>query len=335
MSELRQDPTTYDWIIIAKERAKRPCEFKRNNSNKAAPLSRSDGCPFCPGNEGRTPRAEAVYGSPDNWRIRVVPNKFAALTPVGDIKREEWKLFRKTHGYGRHEVLIETPAHNELIPFMHDKRVEELIKAYRDRYHALKRDPDIKIIIIFKNHGEGAGTSLEHPHTQVVASPIVPPFIRRRYEIATQHFDNTGRCLYCDIMSNEVEASERIVRETDCFVALHPFASHYPFETWIMPKAHKSSFGDISGDEIKDLSRLLKEILLKLYLGLENPDYNLVIHTAPVDDEHKTYYLWHIQIIPRLTLAAGFELGSGIYVNVALPEDTAAFMRDLQVRDGG
>ncbi len=330
MSELRQDLTTYDWVIIAKERAKRPHEFKKNISNKTGLLSHNEDCPFCPGNEDRTPKAEVVYGSPDSWRIRVVPNKFAALTPVGNSKREEWKLFRKTHGYGRHEVVIEAPEHNKFIPFMRDKQVEELITVYRDRYHALKKDSDIKIIIIFKNHGEGAGTSLEHPHTQIVASPIVSPFIRRRYEIATQHFDNTGRCLYCDILYNEVEAAERIVKETDCFVALHPFASHYPFETWIMPKMHKSSFGDISKDEIKDLSLLLKEILLRLYLSLGNPDYNFVIHTAPVDDEHKTYYLWHIQIIPRLTLAAGFELGSGICINVALP---AAFMRDFQVRD--
>lgn len=195
----------------------------------------------------------------------------------------------------------------------------------------MKKDPDIKIILIFKNHGLGAGTSLEHPHTQIVASPIVPPFIRRRYEIATQHYDNTGRCLYCDILADEVEASERIIMETGRFVVIHHFASHYTFEIWIMPKVHKLSFGDISEDEVKDLSKVLKEILLKLYVGLENPDYNFIIHTAPVDDEHKSYYLWHIQIIPRLTQVAGFELGSGIYINIALPEETAAFMREFKM----
>ena len=330
MSELRQDPTTYDWIIIAKERAKRPHDFESHRTKATLP-SYSEDCPFCIGNEDRTPEAEAIYGGPDNWRIRVVPNKFAALTPDGDTRREEWKLFRKTHGYGRHEVVIETPLHNKFIPFMDNEHIEQLIKAYRDRYHALKKDPDIKIILIFKNHGLGAGTSLEHPHTQIVASPIVPPFIRRRYEIATQHFDNTGRCLYCDILADEAETPERIIMETDRFIALHPFASHYPFETWIMPKVHKSSFGDISEDEVKDLSKVLKGILLKLYVGLENPDYNFIIHTAPVDDEHKSYYLWHIQIIPRLTQVAGFELGSGIYINVALPEETAAFMRESKV----
>jgi len=331
MSELRQDPTTYDWVIIAKERAKRPHDFGKKNRNSHSLPDRDEKCPFCPGNEGRTPAAEAVYGSPDNWRIRVVTNKFAALSPAGSTDREQAGMFRKTDGYGRHEVIIESPFHNRCIAFMSDGHVEELIRAYRDRYLALKKDPNIKVIIIFKNHGETAGTSLEHPHTQIVASPIVPPFIRRRYEIATQHFDNTGHCLYCDLLYDEVQAGHRIVKDMSYFVALHPYASHYPFETWIMPKVHSSSFGNIVDIEITELAKLLKEILLKFYKALDDPDFNLIIHTAPVDDEHKTYYLWHIQIIPRLTLAAGFELGSGIYINSAVPEETAAFMRDFKM----
>lgn len=244
MPELRQDPTTYDWVIVAKERSRLPEEFKNEQKPKAHLPDYSKYCPFCPGNEGRTPRAEAVCGDHGRWRIRVVPNKFPALTPDGTVERKEHKLFRAAHGYGRHEVIIETPLHNEFLPFMTDERVEEVLKVYRDRYHALKGDPDIKVIIIFKNHGQRAGTSLIHPHTQIVTSPIVPPFIRRKFEIATQYFD--------------------------------------------------------------------------------------IIHSSPVDDEHKSYYLWHIQIIPRLTEVAGFELGSGIYINSALPEETAAFMRGIK-----
>ncbi len=331
MSELRQDPTTYDWIIIAKERAKRPHEFNKKQETKETLPAHSENCPFCPGNEDMTPKAEAVYGTPEKWNIRVIPNKFAALSPTGNTKREERKLFRKSYGYGRHEVIIETPLHNQFIPFLDDEKVEELIKAYRDRYCALKKDPKIKTIIIFKNHGAGAGTSLEHPHTQIVASPIVPPYIRRKYNVTTQHFDNTGRCLYCDIEESELEENARIVANTEHFMVLHPFASHYPFETWIMPKAHKSSFGYISEDEQKDFAKVLKDVLMKLYVSLGNPDYNFIIHTAPVDDEHKPYYLWHMQIIPRLTKAAGFELGSGIYINTALPEETASFMRDFKL----
>ncbi len=331
MSELRQDPTTFDWVIISKEKAKQPQEFSRNGKVRPPLPEHDEECPFCPGNEDRTPEAEAVYGNSDSWRMRVVPNKFAALSPDGDTKREEWKTFRKSHGYGRHEVIIETPVHNQCVALMPVEDIENIIMAYRDRYLEMKKDPNIKIIIIFKNHGRASGTSLEHAHAQIVASPIVPPYIRRRFEIATQHFDNTGRCLYCDLLFNEVEEGVRIVRETDYFVALHPFASLYPFETWIMPKMHSSSFGKIVDIEIKGLAVILKEILLKLYRGLEDPDFNMIIHTAPVDDEHKTYYLWHIQIIPRLTLAAGFELGSGIYINSAIPEETAAFMRKISL----
>jgi UDPglucose--hexose-1-phosphate uridylyltransferase len=331
MSELRQDPTTYDWVIIAKDRAKRPYDFKKGDKDIISLPDHNVDCPFCPGNEHKTPKEEAVYSSDANWKIRVVPNKFPALTTEGDTHREQLMLFRKTRGYGKHEVVIETPMHNKFIPFMQDKNVEELLKVYRDRYNVLKKDPSIKIIIIFKNHGKAAGTSLEHPHTQIVASPIVPPFIRRRLEIATQHFDNTGHCLYCDILYDEYQAKDRIVGETTFLVALHPFASRYPFETWIMPKMHSSSFSNLVDIEIEELARLLKEILLKLYVSLGNPDYNFIIHTSPVDGEHKSYYLWHIQIVPRLTLAAGFELGSGIYINTAIPEETAAFMRELKV----
>ncbi|MFO0754280.1 MAG: galactose-1-phosphate uridylyltransferase [Thermodesulfovibrionales bacterium] len=331
MSELRQDPTTYDWVIIAKERARRPEEFKNEKKPKEHLPDYSKYCPFCPGNEERTPRAEAVYGDHDQWKIRVIPNKFPALTPDGTMEREEHKLFRKTHGYGRHEVIVETPLHNELLPFMTNERIEELMKVYRDRYRALKGDPGIKVIIIFKNHGRRAGTSLVHPHTQIVASPIVPPFIRRKFEIATHYFDNVGKCIHIELERAEREDGTRVVADTTHFTAIHPFASHYPFETWIMPKVHKPSFSGISEEEIRDLARILKEILLKLHAGLENPDYNLIVNSSPVDDENKSYYHWHIQIIPRLIEVAGFELGSGIYINSVLPEETAAFMRGIKV----
>jgi len=332
MSELRQDPTTYDWVIIARERARRPHEFKKERPDRPEPVW-SGTCPFCPGNERMTPEVLARYPEEGDWVLKIVPNKYPALTPDGSTAREERKLFRKTHGYGRHEVLIETPVHNEYIPFMSAPHVESLIRAYRDRYNELKKDPLIKEIIIFKNHGAGAGTSLQHPHSQIVASPIVPPYIRRKYEVTIQYFDNTGRCLHLDLLADELDEKTRVVSESVHFVSLHPFASHYPFETWIMPRVLKSSFGNISEEEIKDLAAVLKDVLARIYHGLGNPDYNLIIDTTPVEDEEQSYYLWHIQIIPRLIQPAGFELGSGIYINVALPEETAAFMRELKVEE--
>jgi UDPglucose--hexose-1-phosphate uridylyltransferase len=330
MPELRQDPFTHDWVIYARERSKRPDEFNKHTPGPLLP-EYSEYCPFCPGNEHMTPEAHALYEREGAWQIRVVPNKFAALKTEGDTTRQGTAFFRWMNGYGRHEVLIETPVHNRYIPFMETEDVERILGAYRDRYHELKKDPNIKIIIIFKNHGKGAGTSLQHPHTQMVAAPIVPPQVRRKYEVATQYYDDMGHCLYCDVLQEEIRDGRRLVMQTDLLAAFHPYASHYPFETWIMPKRHESSFGNINDGEIKDLAVMLKSTLLKLYKGLGNPDFNLIIHTSPVDDEHKSYYTWHIQIVPRLIQLAGFELGSGIMINITMPEETAEHMRQMSV----
>lgn len=336
MPELRQDPTTKEWVIIASERAKRPHEFVLSKREEELP-SYVDSCPFCPGNERETPPEVLAYrdsGKPNgpNWRVRVTPNKYPALIHNGTtIRKERGKFFRKMDGVGVHEVIIETPYHNRLIPLMDDKEVEEILMSYRERYRALRNDPIVKLIMIFKNHGKSAGTSLEHPHSQLVATPIVPIHIRRKYEVATSYFDDTGRCIYCDIFEEELSSGKRIVTETDKFIVLHPFASRSPFETWIAPKRHLSSFGNISKEDIPDLASVLKATLYKLYKTLNNPDFNYVIHTAPVDDENKSYYLWHIQIVPRLATMAGFEIGSGIFINTSLPEETAEFMRHLNI----
>jgi UDPglucose--hexose-1-phosphate uridylyltransferase len=212
---------------------------------------------------------------------------------------------------------------------MADKQVEEVILAYRERYLALREDPRFKLIIIFKNHGSKAGTSLEHPHSQLVAMPIVPLTIRYRFEKAAGHFDDEGTCVYCDILREGLTLPTRLVLETDRFVAFHPFASRAPFETWIIPKAHNASFGSITMDEAKEFAYVLKKMLGKLHKGLNNPDYNFIIHTAPIKDEQEEYFHWHLQILPRLVTPAGFELGTGMFINAALPEETAAFIRSV------
>jgi len=335
MPELRQDSTTKEWVIIATERAKRPHDFITNKKKEALP-SFVASCPFCPGNESETPPEVLAYhdsrkANALGWRVRVTPNKYPALINRGTIVRKEnGKFFRKMDGVGVHEVIIESPYHNGLIPLMKDKEVEEILLAYRERYNALKKDPMVKLIIIFKNHGKSAGTSLDHPHSQLVATPIVPMHIRRKYEVATSYYDDTSRCIYCDMVREELKSDERIVIETDKFVVFHPFASRSPFETWIAPKRHLSSFGNVPTEDIVDLARVLKTTLFKIYNTLGDPDFNYVIHTAPGDDENKSYYLWHIQIIPRLSTLAGFELGSGIYINTTLPEETAEFIRNIK-----
>ncbi len=330
MPILRQDPTTHEWVIIATERAKRPHDFRREVT-AVAPEAYSANCPFCLGNEHMTPPEEYAV-SPDGgpWVTRVVSNKFAALVPEGELERRDVGMFREMSGYGKHEVIIETPKHNQPIALMEPQQVENVLKTYRVRYLALREDPNAGLILIFANHGPAAGTSLAHPHSQIVATPVVPAMVRIRYETATRYFDDTGRCIYCAVRDEELRQGLRVVIETPGFVAFHPFASRVPFETWIMPRHHCGSFGQISDGEIPELAIMLQTVLRKLYAGLGDPDFNLVVQSAPVEDEDKDYYIWHIQILPRLTLQAGFELGSGIYINIALPEETAEFMRAVQ-----
>jgi len=332
MPQLRQDPTTKEWVIIAAERSKRPHELKRIEPSIEKPPYKKD-CPFCPGNEYLTPHETLAYRSrgpadSEGWWVRVVPNKFPALSPEGSLERKEEKgFFRMMDGVGIHEVVIGSPIHNQLFPLMDDKQVEEVLLAYRERYLAIREDPRIKLIIIFKNHGQAAGTSLEHTHSQLVGTAVVPSNIRKKLEEAARYYDDHGRCVYCDSIQEELNSGKRIVMNNEKFVVLQPFASRRPFETWIIPKDHQASFGLISMDDSKTFARVLKETLLKLHSKLNDPPYNYVIHTAPIKDEWEDYYHWHLQIIPRLTTAAGFEMGSGIFINVAFPEETAQFLR--------
>jgi UDPglucose--hexose-1-phosphate uridylyltransferase len=333
MPQLRQDRTTKEWVIIAVERSKRPHDFKKMEPIVERPLYRED-CPFCPGNEHLTPHETLAYrssGLPDSkgWWVRVVPNRFPALSPDGSLERKEEKgFFRMMDGVGIHEVVIESPSHNRFLPLMEDKQVEEILLAYRERYLALRGDSRIKLIIIFKNHGVAAGTSLEHPHSQLVGTAVVPSNIRKKLEEAARYYDDHGSCVYCDLIEEELGFEKRIVMDTEKFVVLQPFASRFPFETWIMPKEHQASFGLISMEDSKKFAKILRATLFKLYSKLNDPDYNFVIHTAPIKDEWEDYYHWHLQIVPRLTTPAGFEMGSGIYINGSLPEETAQFLKD-------
>ncbi|MFC1902638.1 galactose-1-phosphate uridylyltransferase [Chloroflexota bacterium] len=333
MSEIRQDPTTKEWVIIAKERAKRSHDFVSKRAGTDLPAY-APSCPFCPGNEAMTPPEIFSYQDKENlsWQVRVFVNKFPALTPGGSmIRRVEDDFFLSMDGVGVHEVIVETPEHNKPLALMNDGGVGNVLRAYQERYNELSQLLFIQSIIIFKNHGPSAGTSLEHPHSQLVATPVVPRQIRMRYEVAIRHYDDTGRCLYSDLASREREIGSRMVMETDRFVVFHPFASRQPFETWIVPKISKEAcFGNASAEDLGDLAHVLRITLLKLYRGLNNPDFNYVIDSAPVRDDNNDYYLWHLRIIPRLTEMAGFEIGSGIHINTTLPEETAQFMRELK-----
>ena len=333
MSEIRQDPTTEEWVIVARERAKRPDEFRhRQPARKLPDFSLS--CPFCPGNESMTPPQTLLYQNQkgNGWQVRAFANKFAALSPDGRVTRDTKEgFFTNMKGVGDHEVIVESPLHNRSLTSMGEDEVLKVLSAYHERYNKLSKQPFAKLIIIFKNHGVMAGTSLEHSHSQLVVTPVVPKHIRLRHEVAIRYYDRSGRCLYSDLTEQELESGKRIVMETEKFVTFHPFASQRPFETWILPKKHQASFGSVSTEDLGNLAHVLRINLVKLYRGLNAPDFNYVIDTAPVGDENEPYYTWHMRIIPRLTEAAGFEIGSGIYINTAVPEETAGFIRDLDI----
>jgi UDPglucose--hexose-1-phosphate uridylyltransferase len=292
-------------------------------------------CPLCPGNEPLTPPEVLRISEPGRrgWSVRVVPNKFPALGPGRDIRRREWgPLFREMDGVGYHEVIVETPRHDEAMPLMSDRQIERILRAYQVRYRELRKDPRIKYVIIFKNHGECAGTSLRHSHSQLVATPVAPMRLRRKYDVAVGHYDDTGRCLYRDLADAETRTGTRVVLRTANFVVFQPFASQVPFETWIVPTRQQASFAQVSPRELTALARVLRTTLHALYETLGNPDFNYVLHTAPTDDENGDYYLWHLQILPRIGSIAGFELGSGIFITTGLPEETAGIVRGLVPR---
>ena len=331
MSELRYNIISLQWVIIATERAKRPKDFiKAGKEKKELPQHRDD-CPFCPGNEGQTSVETLRIGGDKDWKVRSICNKFGALSMSEKRQRKVTGLHSMMNGFGDHEVIIEHPKHNAFIALMSDEEVENIIRAYKSRYVCLQDKEGLEDIVIFKNHGPSAGTSLEHPHSQLVATPIVPPQIRSRIERAANFFDVTGNCIFCKTLEDELKDKQRVIVETEHFVSFMPYAALSPFHAWIFPRRHVPSFSEINENEIKDLAINLKKTLGKLYYGLEDPDFNYSIRSMPINENGKQYYHWYVSIVPRVSQPAGFELGSGMFINSALPEASAQFLREVKV----
>lgn len=335
MSYLRFDESTLDWVIFAPLRARRPHELRRQGPEPAEPLDAAEHCPFCPGNERWTPQeisAERPAGAAvGDWQVRVVPNKFPALTIEADVRhQDDTEGFRSMGGCGAHEVVIESREHSRPLAEQPVDQVERVLRTVQWRSRDLLRDKRFQTIVAFKNHGESAGTSLRHPHWQVIATPVVPRLLRQKHAVATDYFDRTGHCLYCVMLERELAANRRILAANDDFAAVLPYASHVAFEMWILPRHHLSSFSFEESGRLRPLAELLKTILMKLHRGLDNPDFNLTIDTAPRGDELKEYFLWHMRILPRLTTPAGFELGSGMSINTVLPEEATEYLRGIE-----
>ena len=330
MPELRQNRVTKEWVVIATERAKRPEQLSVKREVKPLPAY-SENCPFCAGNEAQAPPEIMHLDHEGQWQIRVVPNKFSALAREGKPTRTIEKSRRKINGVGVHDVIVEGRQHNLTTALLPEDHVANIFRTYKMRYDEVSRDDRIAQVIIFKNHGGTAGASLEHPHSQLIGIPVISHQVRERFHEALRHYDEFGECIFCQMIDEERAEGSRIVIDSEHFVAMEQFASPTPFGTHVHPKRHMASFGDIREDELVDLARVMKQLLGKLYYGLENPDFNYSVRTAPAEDAGVKYYHWYISVIPRLTKVAGFELGSGMFINVVLPEAAAEFLRNIKI----
>jgi UDPglucose--hexose-1-phosphate uridylyltransferase len=325
-SELRQDPATKEWVVIAPERAKRPYMVLKNET--IAPKHSPADCPFCPGNEAKTPPEVLRIPQGPDWQVRVVPNKFGALVPDAEPIRKGG-FFRTVTGAGYHEVIVEHPQHDIAIVDMPEEHIVQILKAYQQRQRELCHDHRIQFVVIFRNYGARAGTSIAHPHSQLLATPVVPAYLRWKHEVAERYFDDTNRNLYSDILENEKTTHKRIVEENKQFTVFVPFAAAVPFEMWIMPHSREPSFGIASETELEELACVLRRSLRRLRGCCGNVHYNYVVHSCTTRDGAEEYYVWHLQIIPRLTLPAGFELGSHMYINPTSPEQCAEELRHV------
>jgi len=337
MPELRKDPITARWVIIATERGKRPLDF-----SPVPPDPEGPGCPFCPGQESKTPPEIFAFRDPHStqngtgWRVRVVPNKFPALRIEGNLDKEGEGIFDKMNGIGAHEVIIESPDHATTLEQHPIEHIAKVLETYKLRILDLFRDVRFRYVLIFKNHGRTAGASLPHPHSQLIATPVTPIRVKEELNGAKSYFDYKDRSVFEDILRQELKAGERLVYENAGFVSYCPFASRFPFEICIQPRKQAADFHSITPNEILSLADCLKVTLNKLAKALNHPHHNYIVHTAPARHPRRGYwdtidqdFCWHIEIMPRLTQVAGFEWGSGFYINPTVPEEAAKYLREI------
>ncbi|MBC7092517.1 galactose-1-phosphate uridylyltransferase [Candidatus Bipolaricaulota bacterium] len=338
MPELRRGLITQKWVIIAPERAMRPSDYRTDGDEALRqPL---ENCPFCPGHEHMTPpEVYRVSDGKNGWRVRVVPNKYAALTSYPELGRAGVAgFFDRMNGVGAHEVVIETPDHDKELPDLTEDHLKVVVDVYALRLRELMKNGWHRYVLLFKNHGSRAGASLAHPHAQIIATPVVPGDVRARLHVAKDYYDRKERCVFCDMLLQELHEGQRVVAEVDGYVILAPYDSRFPFEIHIYPRYHAHDFTAMNEEQRRGLARVLRQALGALKALLGDPPYNFVLQTAPnpVPRPGKPGYWatlqydyhWHIEVIPRLTRVAGFEWGTGFYINPMPPEDAARYLRE-------
>ena len=332
MSELRKDPVVGRWVIISPERGKRPSDYATRKTAKKEGF-----CPLCPGNESLTPpeifafREKGTRPDGPGWSIRVVPNKFPALMRGGRLERRKDGVFNWMNGVGEHEVVVETPEHAEELTDLPLESVKKILFVFKMRMEELAKDPRFRYVVVFKNRGQEAGASLQHSHSQIIALPIVPKRVIEELKGGKRYHDEHGRCIYCEMLAQEGTRGIRVIEENDNFIAFAPFAARFPFETWIFPKSHAAHFCGIEQTQYQTLAEILLRTLKRIDAVLDVPPYNLVFHTAPILDGALPYFHWHVEIIPKVTRIAGFEWGTGFYINPTPPEESAAYLREVEL----
>jgi UDPglucose--hexose-1-phosphate uridylyltransferase len=341
MPELRKDPIIGRWVIIATERAKRPDQF----SGKQEEVPPEKPCPFCEGSESQTPpeiyaiRQRHTEPNRPGWELRVVPSISPFLRIEGELDRRGKGLYDLMNGVGAHEVIIETNQHIANMADLSDEQISKVLNCYAGRINDLEKDKRFKYVLVFKNYGKSAGGgSLRHSRSQLIATPVNPKRVKEELTGSRQYFEYHERCVFCDLIRQEIEQKDRLILDLDGFIAISPFAARFPFETWILPKKHCADYTCQDPESIKYLGKVMKIVLSKLKKGLNDPPYNYVIHTAPFRRQKSGYwktvdqdYHWHIEIMPRLTRVAGFEWGTGFYICPLPPEDAASFLRGVEI----
>jgi len=337
MPEFRKDPITRRWVIFSTERSKRPSDY-----GKVTQIKEENDCPFCEGNEAMTPPEifairNGTEADGPGWKVRLIPDKFSIFEKNEELTKKAHGIYDKMSATGVHELIIETPNHMGSIHNLSYEEIETFLKVTKMRFNDLKNDYRIQYILFVKNYGSEAGAkfSHSHSHSHILGLPVIPKRVKEEIDGAKDYYDFRERCIFCDIIFEELSDDIRVIMNNEEFVALSAYAGRFPYETHIYPKKHIASFENTPDYMMKELSVILKDTIKSLYDTLGNPAYNVVLHTSPVNQIMPVLYHWHIEIMPRINKVAGFEWGSGFYINSVLPEDAAEAMKEQLKKNTG
>jgi UDPglucose--hexose-1-phosphate uridylyltransferase len=329
MGELRREPVTRMWVVVTTENPKGPADFLPYKP-PYQPQEPKGACPFCRGNEEMTPKEIFSYKEKGGkgWSVRVIPNKFPFFHVEGDFDRRPEGMYDVMDALGAHEIVVESPEHHENFATMKPDQIEKVLLTYKERILDLEQDSRLEQFVILKNY---PGVFNRHPHSHLLAMPVIPKRIDEEIEGTLDYYQRKERCIFCDIVKEEISMRKRVILETAHFLVFSPFASRYPFETWIVPKTHASDFHHIGAEEVSDLSIAIQSLFSRIHKLLLDPPFSLTFHTSPVRNRfHRAEYHWHIETRLRIGLREGFEWGTGFFVNPTPPEDAAAYLREAE-----